>query len=351
MAASSGGLQTYILRRLLLMIPTMLGVTVIVFLLCLSVPGGPIDQYRLQLTGGGAGETQTAGGTSVQSDSNLTEEQLQVLREYYGFDKPIYVQYLIYMRNILTLDLGNSQRYTRPVIDLIKERIPISLYFGLITTILTYSICIPLGIVKAIKHRTAIDNSTSVLIFVGYAVPNFALGAVLLSILSVRFGWFPLGGFNTGGEEFANLSLIGKIKDQIHHTFLPLAAMSTGLFAVMTILMKNSLMENMSADFVKTGLAKGLDWKRVILFHAVRNSLIPLATSFGGNISLLIAGFLLIEVVFNIPGIGLLFFEGIQNRDYPLVMGLTLISAFLLLLGNLLSDMCVAFVDPRVRFS
>lgn len=340
------GLRNYIIRRILLMIPTFLGVTFVVFLLCQFVPGGPIDQIMMQMAGaGGDGETGSGAATSYE---NVTEADLQSLKEYYGFDKPMIVRYFHYLGNLAQLDLGKSFRYTLPVSELISERLPISIYYGLVTTILTYAICIPLGVLKAIKHRTYVDNITSLLIFIGYAVPNFALGALLLTIFSVQYDIFPLGGFRS--DDWEELNFWGKVTDVMHHSVLPLICYMIGSFAIMTMLMKNSLMENMSADYVKTALANGHSWRHAILGHALRNSLIPIATSFGNNISLLVAGSLLIERVFNIQGLGLLSFDAIQSRDYPVVMGITVIAAILLLIGNLLSDLCVAAVDPRVRF-
>ncbi len=343
------GLRIYIIRRLLLMIPTFIGVTALVFLLTQLVPGGPIDQLRLELAAGGGlfGEAGTA-GDGRGSMVTMSDADLQNLREYYGFDKPINQRYWLYMTNLVQLDLGTSFRYTMPASEIIFRRIPISLYYGIVTMILTYGICIPLGVVKAIRHKTFVDNSTSVLIFLGYAVPNFALGAVLLAIFSVQLGWFPLGGFR--GEDFEELTLWARVRDVAHHSVLPLICYMVGSFAILTMLMKNSLMENMSADYVKAALARGMTWPRAVFIHAFRNSLIPLATGFGNNISILLAGSLLIERVFNIPGMGLLFFEAVQARDYPVVMGLTVIGSILLLFGNLLSDICVALVDPRVRF-
>lgn len=342
------GLQIYILRRLALMIPTFIGVTVLVFFLTQLVPGGPIDQLRMQLASGtGIGEAGSGAGQG--SMVTMSEADLASLNEYYGFDKPIHQRYANYMGNLLRLDLGTSFRYSIPASEIIFQRLPVSLYYGLVTTILTYAFCIPLGILKAIRHRTFLDNTTSFFIFLGFAVPNFALGAVLLSVLSVQLGWFPLGGFR--GENFSELGTWGKAKDLAYHSILPLICYMVGSFAVLTMLMKNSLLENMGADYVKAALSRGMTWPRAVFVHAFRNSLIPLATGFGNNISLLLAGSLLIERVFNIQGMGLLFFEAIQARDYPVVMGLTVIGAVLLLLGNLLSDICVALVDPRVRFA
>lgn len=340
-------LRDYVVRRFLLMVPTFLGITLVTFVLCQVVPGGPIDQLRLQLAGGSGAEA-GAGGGDRRAQLDISDKDLEALRVYYGFDKPIPVRYLGWLANILQFDLGNSTRYTKPVIEMILERLPVSLYFGLVTTILTYSICVPLGIVKALRHRTLLDNYTSVVIFIGYAIPGFALGAVLLALFAVKWQVFPLAGFR--GANFASLSAWGKVQDQVWHTILPLISYLIGAFAVTTLLMKNSLMENMSADYVKTALAKGLTWKRAIFVHALRNSLIPIATTLGHLIGILLTGSLLIERVFGIQGIGLLNFEAIQARDYPIVLGIIVIGSLLLLLGNLLSDLLVAAVDPRVRF-
>jgi microcin C transport system permease protein len=340
-------LRNYVVRRLLLMIPTFLGITFITFLLCQFVPGGQIDQLRLSLAGaGGAGEAGGGGGARVQL--TIPDDQLQRLKEYYGFDKPIPEAYALWLGKTLTLDLGESFRYNEPVLRVIRDRLPVSIYYGLVTTFFTYIICIPLGILKAIRHRTNIDNATSVLIFIGYAIPGFALGAVLVNVLAVRYQIFPLGGFQSPGA--AGLDIGAKLGDIVRHSVLPLVAYMASAFAVTTMLMKNSLMENMSADYVRTALAKGLNWRRAVFVHALRNSLIPMATSIGSLLGIFLTGSFLIERVFNIEGIGLLSFDAIQTRDYPVVMGILVIDSVLLLLGNLISDLAVAFVDPRVRF-
>jgi microcin C transport system permease protein len=349
MAKPSGSsLWMYVLRRLMLMVPTLIGITVVVFTISQMVPGGPIHQAIMASQGGGVAGEGGASGASQGTSTGLTEKQLAVLKEFYGFGDPPVKRYLKWLKRTAMLDFGNSQRYLKPVTELIAERLPVSIYYGLITTALTYLICIPLGIVKALKHRTLIDNSTSVLIFTGYSVPGYALGALLITLFAVNRDWFPVGGFRS--ENWDTLSTWQKVKDQVHHSVLPLVCYMIGSFATMTIMMKNSLMENMSADYVKTALAKGLGWRQAIFGHALRNSLIPLAATFGNNISLVLTGSLLIERMFNIPGMGRLFFEGIQSRDYTLVMGTTVITAVLSMVGNLLSDLCVAAVDPRVRF-
>jgi microcin C transport system permease protein len=340
-------LRDYVVRRLLLMIPTFLGITFVTFLLIQFVPGGPIDQLRLQLAGaGGGGEAGGGGGARVQLV--IPDEQLQQLREFYGFDQPFPIAYGRWLWQTMQLDLGQSFRYNAPVIDVISDRFPVSIYYGLVTAFLIYAICIPLGIIKAIKHRTPVDNLTSVLIFLGYAIPGFALGAVLVNILAVQFQLFPLGGFQSPNA--AEMTTLEKIGDVAWHSVLPLIAYLVGAFALTTMLMKNSLMENMSADYVRTALAKGLNWRRAVFVHALRNSLIPIATSIGGLIGIFLTGSILIERVFNIQGVGLLAFEAIQARDFPVVMGFLVISSIVLMLGNLLSDLAVAAADPRVRF-
>ena len=348
MKSRGEALRDYVVRRVLLMIPTFLGITFFTFLLTQFVPGGQIDQLRLALAGGGGVGESGGGGRGAAVQLDIPEEQLARLREFYGFDKPFLVAYGTWLWDAVRLDLGQSFRYNEPVVDVIAARLPISVYYGVMTALFTYIICIPLGILKAIRHRTRLDNVTSMLIFIGYAIPGFALGAVLSNLLSVRWPLFPLGGFESAGAD--QMPLLARAGDILRHSVLPLIAYLVSAFAVETMLMKNSLLENMSADYVKTALAKGLHWRRAIFVHALRNSLIPIATSVGSLLGIFMTGSFLIERVFSIPGVGLLAFEAIQARDFPLVMGFLVISSVVLLVGNLLSDLAVALVDPRVRF-
>jgi microcin C transport system permease protein len=244
--------------------------------------------------------------------------------------------------------LGTSTRYQDPVWDMIVERLPISTFYGLVTLILTYLICVPLGILKTLRHHTLIDWFTSVVVFIGYAIPGFVVGVTLLVVFAVNMDWFPVGGFQSENAE--QLSLPMRMLDIAHHAVLPLISYMAGSFAVMTLLMKNSLMENISADYVRTAIAKGVPYKSAVFKHALRNSLIPMATHFGNNISVILMGSFLIEKIFDIDGMGLLGFESVVERDYPVVLGVLVISSLLMLAGNILSDICVALVDPRVQF-
>ncbi|MFH2064057.1 MAG: ABC transporter permease subunit [Pseudomonadota bacterium] len=341
-------MTAYLLRRLLLIIPTFLGITVMVFTITRFVPGGPIERMiaeaRMQKMG-----VSTAGISSAGDQTQpLSEEQIQELRKYYGFDKPVLVSYFLWLGKVLTGDLGISTRYYDPVWDMIRDRIPISLYFGSISILLIYGVCIPLGITKAIRHKSRFDNISSIIVFIGYAIPGWVVGVLLLILFSSQWEIFPLGGFVS--DDFQDMTLPGKAWNLFMHTLLPLIAYMVGSFTVMTFLMKNTLMDNLSSDYVRTAIAKGLSFQSAVFRHALRNSLIPMATHFGNNISLILMGSFLIEKVFNINGMGLLGYESVVERDYPVVMGILVISSLLFMLGNILSDICVAITDPRVSF-
>lgn len=338
----------YFIRRLFLVLPTFLGITLMVFAVTRIVPGGPIERIIVQaqqqrLEGGGR-----AGLPSEEQNQPLSEEQMEMLKKYYGFDKPVLISYFMWLGKVLKGDLGVSTRYYDPVWDMIKERIPISLYFGILSMLLTYGICIPLGIIKAIKHKTSFDNVSSIIVFIGYAIPGWVVGVMILVLFASYWDVFPLGGLVS--ENFEDFTFFGKLNDIVWHTALPLTSYIVGSFAVMTFLMKNTLMDNLASDYVRTAIAKGLPFKKAVFHHALRNSLIPIATHFGNNISILLTGSFLIEKVFNINGMGLLGYESVVERDYPVVLGILVISSLLLLIGNILSDICVAIVDPRVRF-
>ena len=341
-------MSAYFIRRFILIIPTFIGITILIFVITRFVPGGPIEriiaQAQQQAIEGGGG---TARSETVQRQP-LSDEQIKILRTYYGFDKPVLLSYFSWLGKLLHGDLGVSTRYYDPVWDMIKSRIPISLYFGILTLIATYSVCIPLGIAKAIRHNSGFDNITSVIVFVGYAIPGWVAGILMILLFASHWEIFPLG--ELVSENFEELSMGARLLDLAWHTILPLSAYLIGAFSFMTFLMKNTLMDNLAADYVRTAMAKGLNFKRAVFGHALRNSLIPIATTFGNNISIILSGSFLIEKVFNIDGMGLLGYESVVERDYPVVLGVLAIASLLFLFGNIFSDMCVALVDPRVKF-
>lgn len=251
-------------------------------------------------------------------------------------------------RGVLQGSLGLSYKYNEPVTGMIAERLPVSLYLGLLGALITYLVSIPLGVFKALHHRGWFDSITSVLIFVGYAVPGFALGAVLLVYLGARLEWFPLYGLTSPG--FDTMPFKEQVHDLAMHTVLPLCCYVVSTFAMTTMMMKNNLMENLSADYVRTAVAKGVSFRRAVWFHAFRNSFIPIASTLGGVICTVIGGSILIERVFDIQGFGMLSFQALLDKDYSLIMGTLLLTSVLIIIGNLLSDLLVALIDPRVRF-
>lgn len=249
---------------------------------------------------------------------------------------------------LLQGDMGRSSAFGEPVSGLIISRMPVALYFGILTAILTYGVCLPLGILKAIKHRTPIDNLSSVLIFFGYSIPGFALGALLLVYLGAYKPIFPMVGLVS--ENFDAMTMPEKVKDLAWHTVLPLISYVIGSFAWMTMMMKNNLMDNLAADYVRTAVAKGVSFNKAVFRHAFRNSFIPIATSLGQLITIIVTGSLLIETVFDIQGFGLLQFRAITAPDQMLIMGTLTVASFLMVMGNILSDIIVALIDPRVKF-
>lgn len=344
-------MTAYFIRRLLLTIPTFLGITVVVFTVTRFVPGGPIEQMLVKMQAAGTEGGSAGGGGSGGGGVEIPEEVLDALRRHYHLDEPAPVAYVKWLWQVLRLDLGTSYKYDRPVLEIIVARFPVSMYFGLLGFFLAYATCVPLGVAKAVHHSGLFDTATSVLVFIGYAIPGWALGGLLLVLLGGGsfLDLVPLGGFRS--PDWEELSWWGRIVDQLHHTLLPVLSYTVGSFAALTILMKNSLMENLGQDYVRTAFAKGLSEPRVILVHALRNSLIPICTGLGHALSIVMAGSYLIEKVFNIDGIGYLAYTSVVERDYAVVMGVLVINTALTLLGNILSDVLYVVVDPRIRFT
>lgn len=337
---------SYFAKRLLLIVPTFLGITFVIFLITRLVPGGPVEEaINARIMSAVGNQSHRAVRQVAQ---NLSDEQLAGLKAFYGLDKPFLPAYVSWLWKVVRLDFGRSTRYGDPVLGMIGERIPVSLYFGVISLIVTYLVSIPLGIAKALRHRGLFDNVSSALVFVGYALPGYVVGIMLLSLFSFNLGLLPLGGMQS--QFFDSLGLWGKITDRIHHLILPLCSYMIGDFAMLTMMTKNNLMEQMASDYVRTAVAKGLAFRSAMWRHALRNSLIPVASGFGGIITVFLAGSFLIENIFNIRGMGLLGYQALMDHDYPVVLGVLAISAFFSLIGNILGDFFVALVDPRVRF-
>ena len=428
-------MRAYILRRLLLIPFTLLGITFVVFSITRFLPGGPLEQAIQQAT-----MSENARSSRGASAGSLSNEQLEQMRMSFGMNENIGKGYLLWLglmareynprfvdldkekdstlvllsttgadgkaaslkayikstppvltlengrapdgwftrygRNVptgeeakdkvpgedqsrvvvfqrkfsglLQGDLQDSLIYGDPVGQVIRERLPVSIFYGLLTALLTYSISIPLGILKAIKHRTWIDNWSSVALFIGYSIPGFALGSLLLLWFAFQRDWFPISGFVSAN--FSELSAGGKVLDILHHAVLPLICYMVSRFALTTMLMKNSIMDVLASDYIRTAVAKGASFKRAIVGHAVRNSIIPIAATFGQLLAALVSGSFLIESVFDIQGAGQLGFTAATHSDYNVMMGVLFLSATMLMLGNILSDILLALINPRIRF-
>jgi microcin C transport system permease protein len=332
------------------MIPTLIGVTIVTFVIINLAPGSPIEQKIQQMKFGGMGrESSTSSGGSSKS-SGVSEEVIMALKKQYGFDKPIHIRYLIWLKNIAKLDFGESFTYEEPVLNVITSKFPVSLQFGVVSLILSYLVCISLGVLKAIRHNSTFDFVTSFFLIALYSIPGFMLAILLIVYFAGGsfLSWFPIGELYS--DNYFDLSLWGKVIDRVHHFILPLICYMIGSFTVLTMLMKNSLLDEIKKDYIRTARAKGLAEKVVYLKHALRNALIPIVTGLGGFLSIFFAGSLLLESIFQLDGIGLLSFKSILQRDYNVIMGLLFIESVLLLLGNLLSDIAYIMVDPRINF-
>ena len=346
-------LWAYLLKRVLLMIPTLLGVLTITFIVVQFVPGGPVEQMVSQLRGkdgGAAGEAAAAQGI-YRGAQGISPKQLAELRQLYGFDKPPLERYGQMLWQFAHFDLGRSYYHHEAVWTLIKERLPVSISLGLWNFLLTYLISIPLGIAKAVRHGSRFDVSTSIVVLVGYAIPGFVLGVLLLVLFAggTWLQWFPLRGLVS--DNWAQFGLWHKITDYLWHITLPVLASTAGSFAIITMLTKNAFLEEIRKQYVLTARAKGLGERAVLWRHVLRNALVPQVTGFpAAFVGAFFASSLLIETLFSLPGLGLLSYEAVMRRDYPVVMGSLYLFTLIGLFTKLLADLSYVWVDPRIQF-
>lgn len=340
----------YFLKRLLLIVPTLIGITVVCFLILITTPGGPIEQKLAQLRFAGASGVESSGGSvDASSEYGVPKEVVEALKKQYGFDKPIPVQYLIWLKNAITLDFGESFIHEEPVVDLVLEKVPISLQFGVVSFILTYLICIILGVSMAVRKDSVFDFNSSVILIVLYSIPPLMLGILLKVFVAGRWDWFPIGDLYS--DMYFEKELFGRIVDRIHHFILPMLCYMVGAFTILTQFMKNNLLEEINKDYIKTARAKGLAKKTVIYKHALRNALVPIATGIGNVFGIFLAGSLIIEKIFNIDGIGLLAFDSTIARDYNVIMAVIFIQSLIFVVGRIVSDFTYILIDPRIDFS
>ena len=334
------------------MIPTLVGVMLVTFIVTQFVPGGPVEQLISQLEGRAVSGEASAGAEGLYRGANgLNDEQIQKLNSIYGFDKPAHERFLSMMMNYFSFDLGDSYFHNKSVLELIVSKLPVSISLGVWSFLIVYLTCIPLGIKKAVKDGTQFDVISSTVILVGYAIPGFVLGITLLVLFGGGSFWdiFPLKGLTS--DNWSELPWYQKVFDYLWHMVLPIIASTVGSFAVLTMLTKNSFLEEIRKQYVLTARAKGLAENTVLYRHVFRNAMIPIITGFpSAFIAAFFTGSLLIETIFSLDGLGLLSYESILKRDYPVVLGSLFFYTILGLFAKLLADVSYVIIDPRIQF-
>ena len=342
-------MRTYLLRRILTMIPMFFLMTGVYFAVQNYLPGGPVQEALARLRGADMGG---GGGGRTLSPDDIAAVKAELERQY-GLDKPAPVRYLIWVKNVVQFDFGDSMTTRRPALETILERVPISLGFGIPGFFLTYIVCILLGVAKGLKDGSPFDSASSFLLFVAYSIPPLVISVVLLLIFCTdRFlpggALFPLGGAYS--DNFSGLTTWEKAKDFAWHMFLPVCASLMGGFTLLTFLMKNSLLDVLHSDYVRTARAKGLGERAVVFKHALRNAVLPLMVGIGSFLSVFVAGSIVIESVFGLPGMGMLMIESLNARDYNVLMGVAVIQSLVIMFGQIISDVAYVLVDPRIDF-
>ena len=334
---------SYILKRILLMVPTLLGALTITFVVVQFVPGGPVEQIMAEARGGGE--------EGYRAGKDVDKKQIAELKKLYGFDKPAHVRYWEMLVNFSRFDLGKSFMQNKDVWQLIKEKLPVSISLGLWSFLLAYLVSVPLGVAKAVREGSRFDTITSLLVLVGYAIPGFVLGILLIVLFAGGTFWdvFPLRGLTSDGWD--EMTWGARIVDYFWHLAIPLTCLTIGSFAVTTMLTKNTFVEEIRKQYVLVARAKGLSQQRVLYKHIFRNALIPLVTGFpAAFVHAFFAGSVLIETLFSLDGLGLLGYEAVIRRDYPVVLGSLYFFTLIGLVVKLVSDLLYLLVDPRVQF-
>ena len=322
-------MTSYLIKRILMLIPLMIGISLISFSVIHLAPGEPVEMQ-------------------VAMNPKVSKESRERLRKLYGLDKPLTEQYFTWVGKLARLDLGRSfSSDSRPVVDKIKERLPVTLSLNIIALLLEFGLAIPIGILAATHRDTWLDKGLTIFVFIGFAVPTFWLALLLMYFFGVKLNWLPISGLHTlGSESYGTLRYLW---DMAKHLIMPIMVASFGSLAGLSRYMRSSMLNVIEQDYITTARAKGLSERVVIYKHALRNALLPLITLLGFSIPGLIGGSVIFESIYSIPGMGQLFYQSVLSRDYPVVMGILVIGAFLTLIGNLIADVCYALADPRIR--
>ncbi|MBA7642259.1 Inner membrane ABC transporter permease protein YejB [subsurface metagenome] len=326
-------MSTYIVRRLLLMIPTLLGITVMVFAISRIAPGDPLSQSI---------------GPEGQMDAERAADVRKARMELYGLDKPVHIQYGKWLWRVVRFDFGDSIKHHRPVIELIKERLPITLTLNLIAFVIIYVVSLPLGVLAAVRHKQFFDRASSVALFMLWSLPSMLVGQMMIGCLCGSDGWFPPAGLSSNYAD--QLPFFPWLWDRLWHLVLPVFCLTYAGFAYLTKQVRAGMLDNLQADYVRTARAKGLSNWVVIFRHAFRNSVIPVITIMATLLPMMLGGSVIIERIFSVPGMGLLAFEAVTTRDYNVVMAVATIGGLMNLIGLLLADIAYAIADPRISF-
>ncbi|MCL2335321.1 MAG: ABC transporter permease [Endomicrobia bacterium] len=319
----------YIIKRLLYSIPILLGITVITFAVMFFTPGKPTDMI-------------------TDFNTKVTSESKERLVKLYGLDKPVYVQYWNWLKRVAVLDFGSSFKDGRPASQKILERLPATLLLNILSIILMLLVAVPVGVYSAVRKYSVFDRTLTVIMFVCFSVPAFWVALMLMILFGLWLGWLPISGMVS--FTFQDMSFFGKVWDLAKHLILPVFVSTLGSFAVLSRYIRSGMLDVLRQDYIKTAYAKGLSKRQVIFGHALKNALLPLITIIGLSIPALIGGSFIIETVFSYPGMGRLGYDAIMARDYPVIMGIGVISAFLTLLGNIIADVLYSAADPRIRY-
>ena len=334
------------------MLPTLLGILFFTFLIIQFVPGGPVEQLVNKLSGLDSITESSSSSNTYRGSNGLSDEHIEQLNKFYGFDKPFLERFLIMIGNYASFDLGMSYFHNQSVGDLIVSKLPVSISLGLWSFIIVYLVSIPLGIKKAVNDGSRFDIISSTIVLIGYSIPGFVLGIGLIVLLGGGsfFDIFPTRGLVS--DDWSNLSVIEKILDYLWHITLPIICLIIGSFAVMTMLTKNSFIDEINKLYTVTARAKGLSENKVLYSHVFKNAIIPILTGFPAQfVSAFFTGSILIETIFSLDGIGLLSYEAIIQRDYPVVMGTLFVFTLIGLLTKLITDIMYVYVDPRIKFT
>jgi len=322
-------MATYLLKRLMMMVPLLMGMTIISFGMMHLAPGEPAV-------------------VGNEMNPKVSAADVERLRSYYGLDQPLYIQYIHWLKRLVTLDFGNSfSSDSRPVMDKIIERLPVTLWINLLAMAMILLVAIPIGVLSSVRQDSWIDRGLTLLVFIGFAIPSFWLGLLLMIALGVQHNWLPISGMHSYGWQQMNWGM--QQWDLLQHLVMPVLISAIGGIAGMSRFMRSGMLDVIRSDFITTARAMGADERTINYHYALRNALLPIITLLGLSIPGLIGGSVIVEQLYSIPGMGLLFFEAVMARDYPLVMGITVIGAVLTLIGNLLADFAYGWADPRTR--